>query len=86
MALGALLTEARDLLCGERNDQYGDPRPNYQLAAELATILTGVNLCETDIYRTMIAVKLARHVGHPKRDNLVDAAAYLDMLANVEDA
>ena len=78
--LGAVLSTAHALLTGDRAEQYGDPRPNYQLAAKLATLLTGLDINERDIYGIMIAVKLARETHMHSSDNLIDAAAYMDML------
>lgn len=79
---GDMLTEAHGLLTGERAEQYGDPRPNYQLAAKLASLTTDLDIRECDVYKIMIAVKLARetHMHHP--DNLRDMAAYTAMLAH----
>jgi len=78
--LGAVLSTAHALLTGDRAQQYGDPRPNYQLAAKLANLLTDLELTERDIYWIMIAVKLAREANMHGSDNLIDAAAYMDML------
>ena len=80
--LGATLNKAYELLTGERAEQYGDPRPNYRLAASLANLLADLNLNERDIYIVMVAVKLARETQMHNRDNLVDAVAYLDMLSH----
>ena len=80
MTPGDILAEARALLTGDRQAQYGDPLDTYTRAAALASILTGADLDAGDVVKVMIAVKLARQAGNPKRDNLVDAAAYLDIL------
>ena len=77
--LGALLTDARTLLTETRQAEYGNPRPNYICAARIATEMTGIGLTERDIYLVMAAVKLARNAGQHKRDNLLDAVAYLAM-------
>jgi hypothetical protein len=79
--LGSTLKTAHDLLTGDRAAQYGNPRPNYVLAAKLASLLTDLDIGERDIYLIMVAVKLARESQMHTTDNLVDAVAYIDMLS-----
>ena len=81
--LGTLLTDARDLLTGDRMSQYGHPRENYDIAARVASAYRKKEFTIEDVLAIMLAVKLARQATHPKRDNLVDAAAYLAIMDDV---
>ena len=78
--LGDLLQEAHTLLTQERQQDYGDPRPNYQRAAKLAALLTDLDLTERDIYVILVCVKLSRERSLQAHDNRADAAAYIAML------
>lgn len=79
---GKLLNEAKDLIEGDRNKTYGSPTQNFQNTAELFTTLLrhklkdGETIHPYEIATLMIALKLARTIAEPKRDNFVDIAGY----------
>ena len=73
---GELLDEAKALVCGDRNAQYGDPRPNHERIAALWSAYLGRTVTAHDVAMCMVLVKVARDAHHPKRDNLVDVAGY----------
>ena len=84
----SILTEAQSLVHGPRQDAYGHPVGDFSRTASLANVLLGGKLREDldarDVALFMVCVKLSREVNQHKRDNLVDAAGYLECLARVE--
>jgi hypothetical protein len=79
---GELLDEAKLLIEGDRNKTYGSPTQNFQNTAELFTTLLRHKLKDGEVIQPhevatlMIALKLARTIAEPKRDNFVDIAGY----------
>lgn len=79
----SILQEAEKLVNGDRQAAYGHPHVDYTCTADLwrALILRryGFDIPITPDFAClmMVAVKLSREAGKPKRDNLVDAAGYL---------
>ena len=80
MNLGDTLTVANRLLTGDRNAAYGNPAETYERAAQIASGILGVPVHAEDVLWVMVAVKLAREVRGHKPDNLVDLAAYCDIM------
>jgi len=74
----SILTEAQGLVHGDRNESYGHPLDNFGRIAKMWTALLGVEITPEQVGLCMIAVKLSRECHAPKRDNLVDAAAYAE--------
>lgn len=82
-----ILEEANSLVHGDRGAAYGHPSVDYQCTAAMWRSLIlrryGVDVPISDDFAClmMIAVKLSREAGKPKRDNLVDAAGYAECAA-----
>lgn len=82
----ALLEEAVEIICGDRNNQYGPPTQDFQRTAELLNTMgywhvDGDGHCREliahDVALIMIALKLSRLVWNPeKRDSWLDLAGY----------
>lgn len=75
----AILEEAADLVDGDRNAQYGDPRQDFRRTAELWTsYLDGkTELDLHDVAAMMALLKLSRIRWSPeKRDSWADLAGY----------
>ena len=78
--MDSILKEAEQLLNGDRAQDYGDIAENFSNIAEIFNVLEKeVQLKPKHIAKVMIAVKLGREKFKHKRDNLVDAAAYLEI-------
>ena len=75
-----ILDIAKSLVYGDRRADYGDVRIGFENAASIASTLTDKQLDAEDIVKIMIAVKLSRESVKHKRDNLIDAAGYLELL------
>lgn len=77
-----ILDEACALVHGDRNTHYGHPTVNFDRIAALWTVLLddklveGATLEPHDVADLMVAMKLARNMEWPRRDNYVDIAGY----------
>lgn len=73
----SILLEAHELINGDRAKSYGDMNENFTRIAKLwEQLKPGTTFTKHDIPMFMMAVKLARQVNAPKRDNLTDIAGY----------
>lgn len=70
-------------VCGEREQDYGNPEDNFQVIADLWTdyllwrgvLIKDIDAC--DIAAMMALLKIARiATGHGKADNWIDLAGY----------
>jgi hypothetical protein len=79
-----ILEEAQRLVHGDRGAAYGHPADDYRATGEMWRAMIrrryGVDVPLTPDFAClmMVAVKLSREAGKPKRDNLVDAAGYAE--------
>ena len=86
----SVLDEAERIVNGERAADYGDSTTNLTRIAGIAELLLDDSEWEhltekrefsaTMIAKVLIAVKLGRERHQHKRDNLVDAAGYIELL------
>ena len=79
---GSILLEAQRLVHGPRQDAYGHPANDFSRTAALLNIILAGKLRDdldaADVALMMVCVKLSREVNKHGRDNLVDAAGYLE--------
>jgi len=72
-----LLYEAKQLIMGVRNHEYGDPKINFMTIADMWTSYLGFKVAPHDVAAMMIIVKLSRvHTSPGKWDSWVDMAGY----------
>jgi len=72
-----ILADAIKLTTGDRNKDYGDPRPNFDQTAALFTQYLNFHVSAVDVAVLMILVKVARLSESPgKLDNWTDIAGY----------
>lgn len=80
------ILEEANLIVNLRSDEkermYGPFDEGMERAAKIASGCTGKDLSAEDMYMCLIALKLSRESYNHKRDNLMDAAAYLGALDN----
>ena len=86
---GSVLSDAIDVINGERQDQYGSPEDSFALIAEYWETYLQSNNCDVsvdskDVAMMMVLFKIARQANQHKRDNLVDAVGYLGILGDME--
>jgi hypothetical protein len=79
---------AAELVLGSRNDDYGNPHPDF---AGIALMWSGLlntklnaQLTAVEVGLMMAALKLRRHAHKPKADNLIDCHGYLDCVEWIE--
>ena len=79
-----ILNEARDIICSDRNKQYGEPEDNFAVIGELWSQYlrrakdVAIDLNGYDVGMLMALFKIGRlETGTPKRDNFVDLAGYV---------
>ncbi len=82
---GSILEEAARIRSGERNVDYGDAVESFERVAEIANAITGLSLTPAECCKVLIAVKLTRERYNHKRDNLVDACGYIEILHQIEE-
>jgi len=73
----SIAQEAMDIVSGARQQTYGHPSKNFLDTARLWSVVLGVEVTAQQVALCMVAVKVAREIHTPKRDNLVDAIGYL---------
>jgi hypothetical protein len=79
-----ILDEAKALVHGARNQEYGPPSTDFARTAGLMTALfrdylkPGKRFCSADVAKVMICVKLSRLMAQSKRDSWVDLAGYAE--------
>ena len=72
-----VLSIAEDLVMGDRNRDYSDPRENFGQTADLWAAYLGVAVKPHDVAVLMILAKVARLSTSPgKQDNWIDIAGY----------
>lgn len=74
----SILTEANNLVHGERNESYGHPLDDFSRTAKIWSAILGIGVTPEQVGLCMIGVKLSRQCNRPKRDNMVDAAGYAE--------
>lgn len=80
-----VLREADELVNGDRNDAYGDPRVKYKVLADLWSVILERTVTPQQVALCMLATKVGRESLKHKRDNLVDIAGYARILAILTD-
>ena len=72
-----ILEEAQRIVTGPRRQRYSDPLELHDMIGRMwAAILRVDEIKAEEVALCMAAVKIAREVQRPHRDNLVDMAGY----------
>ncbi len=69
--------EARRLVSGDRNVQYGDAEEDFRLIGKVWSGILGIDVSPVQVGLCMAGLKLVREAWRAKRDNRVDAIGYL---------
>jgi hypothetical protein len=81
----SILTQAEEIVNNrseESDRQYGPFSEGMERAAMIFNGMTGLNLGAEHMFKALVALKLSRESYQHKRDNLLDAVAYLQGLEN----
>jgi len=81
---GDILLEAHVLLNGDRQDDYGHPAVSLVRIAAMWSAYLGHAVTGKDVGLLMALFKIGREAHSHKLDNLVDAAGYIGLAADVE--
>jgi len=82
---GGILLEAHILINGERQTSYGNPASFFTRTAALWSAYLGHTVTGKDVAMLMCLLKFAREAHQHKPDNLLDAAGYIGLAADMED-
>jgi len=83
-----ILQEAQEIIferSEEKQREYGPIDKSMEDAAAIASILTGKRINPEDMYKCMMALKLARYKKNYKRDTHLDLVGYAGALAAYEE-
>ena len=72
-----VLEEANELINGQRQDDYGTPRQNFGVIADMWAAYLGADIEPRDVANMMALLKIARLRLANHRDSAVDGAGYL---------
>lgn len=84
--LGAVLEEAKHLICGDRRVDYGDVEDSFKDVAYIWSRIFKVDVTPEQVALAMAGLKLCREFNAHKHDNLTDICGYAalaDYLHNV---
>lgn len=85
---GKVLAEAMRVINGERQDIYGAPERSFERIANYWTEYLGDQMTDRitpqDVAMMMTLFKVAREANQHKRDNIIDAAGYLGIYADMQ--
>lgn len=84
MSNGIILLEAHALINAERQESYGAPVESFCRTARLWSAYLGHSVTAKDVAACMALLKLSREAHQHKRDNLLDAAGYIGLAADME--
>ena len=84
MSSGNILLQAHALINGERQASYGHPAENLGRVAAMWSVYLDMSMNAKDVCLMMAMLKLCREMNQHKRDNLLDAAGYIGLAADME--
>lgn len=72
-----ILDKAKEIICNDRQSQYGEPEDSFGMIADLWSSYLNVDINPIDVALMMALLKIARHKGSvPKIDNFLDGTGY----------
>ena len=84
----SILTEAENIVNNrseESDRQYGPFSEGMDRAAMIFQGMTGIEVTGEHMFKALVALKFSRESYNHKRDNLLDAVAYIQGLENYVD-
>ncbi|MDR0828477.1 MAG: DUF6378 domain-containing protein [Desulfovibrio sp.] len=80
---GEILLEAYTIINGQRESHYGNPASTFARTAALWSAYLGHAVNCKDVAICMVLLKFCWEAYHHKQDNLLDAAGYIGMAADM---
>ena len=80
-----ILKEAKELVAGDRQEDYGDKLKNHENIAKLWSAYLDKKITPHDVAICMGLVKIARLKHAHKRDSYVDLAAYAAITGEIDE-
>lgn len=80
---GQILHEAHELINGPRQTSYGKPDENFKRIAVMWSAYLDTDISAADVACMMVLLKMARQAHALKLDNLIDAAGYIGLAADL---
>ena len=81
--LGAVLEQAKKLICGDRRGEYGDPTESFSRIAKAWSLVFEIDVTPEQVALAMVMFKVCREVNKHKHDNLVDICGYADLASYI---
>lgn len=81
----SILEEANEIVNNrseEKDRQYGPFSEGMDRAAKIFSGMTGIDVTGREMFMALVALKFSRESYNHKRDNLLDAVAYIQGLEN----
>lgn len=85
MTTKTILEEANEIVNNrseEKDRQYGPFSEGMERAAKIFSGMSGIEVTGREMFIALIALKFSRESYNHKRDNLLDAVAYIQGLEN----
>ena len=79
-----LLDEAKKLIGGDRQEDYGDKLTNHENIADFWSVFLQKKITAHDVAICMALVKVARLMNQHKKDSYLDMAAYAAIAGEIE--
>lgn len=80
---GRILLCAHELINGQRQADYGPPDQFFETCARMWGAYLGQRISGQDVCLLMALLKIARESAGSKTDNLLDAAGYIGLAADL---
>jgi len=80
-----ILEQAKELVGGDRQEDYGDKLTNHENIAALWSIFLRKKLTPHDVAMCMALVKVARLMHAHKSDSYIDLAAYAAIAGEIDE-
>ena len=81
---GKVLDDAKAVINGERQNQYGDPEDSFRMVSNFWSDYLGIDVSPRQAAEMMVLLKIARQrTGRGKWDNYVDMCGYASLAADI---
>jgi Domain of unknown function (DUF6378) len=82
----SVLTDAEDIINGQRREDYGEVLESFQTIAALWEPILKTTVSPEQVALCMIGLKIARTMNGFHRDSIVDIAGYAGCLEKIQEA